>query len=152
MLRVIRGRSNGSGETRLEAASPKTVNALQSRAAADRRRGGIAALAASFGTAHGIYKAKPVLDFDRIRRIRELTSLPLVMHGGSGVSPEDYRTAISCGIRKINYYSYMARAGKDAVAEKLSSGDVTFFHVLAAAAEKAMEADAERAISVFCAI
>ena len=113
---------------------------------------GIDALAASFGTAHGIYKAKPVLDFDRIRRIRELTSLPLVMHGGSGVSPEDYRTAISCGIRKINYYSYMARAGKDAVAEKLSSGDVTFFHVLAAAAEQSMEADAERAISVFCAI
>ena len=111
---------------------------------------GIDALAASFGTAHGIYKAKPVLDFDRIRRIRELTNLPLVMHGGSGVSPDDYRTAISCGIRKINYYSYMARAGKDAVAAKLASGDVTFFHVLAAEATNAMEADVARAISVFC--
>ena len=111
---------------------------------------GIDALAASFGTAHGIYKAKPVLDFDRIRRIRELVNLPLVMHGGSGVSPDDYRTAISCGIRKINYYSYMARAGKDAVAAKLASGDVTFFHVLAAEATKAMEADVARAISVFC--
>lgn len=111
---------------------------------------GIDALAASFGTAHGIYKAKPVLDFDRIRRIRELVNLPLVMHGGSGVSPDDYRTAISCGIRKINYYSYMARAGKDAVAAKLASGDVTFFHVLAAEATNAMEADAARAIKVFC--
>ena len=110
---------------------------------------GIDALAASFGTAHGIYKAKPVLDFDRIRRIRELTNLPLVMHGGSGVSPDDYRTAISCGIRKINYYSYMARAGKDAVAAKLASGDVTFFHVLAAEATNAMEADVARAIEVF---
>jgi len=110
---------------------------------------GIDALAASFGTAHGIYKAKPVLDFDRIRRIRELTNLPLVMHGGSGVSPDDYRTAISCGIRKINYYSYMARAGKDAVAAKLASGDVTFFHVLAAEATNAMEADVARAIKVF---
>ena len=111
---------------------------------------GIDALAASFGTAHGIYKAKPVLDFDRIRRIRELVNLPLVMHGGSGVSPEDYRTAISCGIRKINYYSYMARAGKDAVAAKLASGDVTFFHVLAAEATNAMASDAARAIKVFC--
>ena len=110
---------------------------------------GIDALAASFGTAHGIYKAKPVLDFDRIRRIRGLTGVPLVMHGGSGVSPVDYRTAISCGIRKINYYSYMARAGKNAVAERLASGDVTFFHVLAAEATKAMEEDVTKAMKVF---
>ena len=110
---------------------------------------GIDALAASFGTAHGIYKVKPKLDFDRIRRIRELTGVPLVMHGGSGVSPEDYRIAISCGIRKINYYSYMARAGKNAVAEKLSAGDVTFFHILAAEATKAMEEDSARAMKVF---
>ena len=110
---------------------------------------GIDALAASFGTAHGIYKSKPVLDFDRIRRVRELTGVPLVMHGGSGVSPEDYRTAIGCGIRKINYYSYMARAGRNAVAEKLSAGDVTFFHILAAEATKAMEEDAARAMKVF---
>ena len=111
---------------------------------------GIDALAASFGTAHGIYKVKPKLDFDRIRRIRELTGLPLVMHGGSGVSPEDYRTAIGCGIRKINYYSYMARAGRNAVADKLADESVTFFHVLAAAATEAMSADAEKAMRVFC--
>lgn len=110
---------------------------------------GIDALAASFGTAHGIYKAKPVVDFGRIRRIRELAMIPLVMHGGSGVSPDDYRTAISCGIRKINYYSYMARAGRNAVAERLASGDVTFFHILAAAATDAMETDAAKAMEVF---
>jgi len=110
---------------------------------------GIDALAASFGTAHGIYREKPKLDFDRIRKIRELTDIPLVMHGGSGVSPEDYRTAISCGIRKINYYSYMARAGKNAVAEKLANEDVTFFHVLAKAATEAMTEDVIKAIRVF---
>lgn len=110
---------------------------------------GIDALAASFGTAHGIYKAKPKLDFDRIRRIRELTGAPLVMHGGSGVSPEDYRTAIGCGIRKVNYYSYMARAGRNAVADRLAEGDVTFFHILAAKATEAMETDVFRAMEVF---
>ena len=110
---------------------------------------GIDTLAASFGTAHGIYKAKPVLDFDRIRKIRELTGVPLVMHGGSGVSPEDYRKAISCGIRKINYYSYMARAGRNAVAAKLAAEDVTFFHILAAAATDAMEEDVLRAMCIF---
>lgn len=110
---------------------------------------GIDALAASFGTAHGIYKVKPKLDFDRIRKIRELTGVPLVMHGGSGVSPEDYRMSISCGVRKINYYSYMARAGRNAVAEKLASGDVTFFHVLADEATRAMLADVKKAMKVF---
>ena len=106
-------------------------------------------MAASFGTAHGIYKEKPKLDFERIAKIRELTGLPLVMHGGSGVSPEDYRKAISCGIRKINYYSYMSRAGKNAVQEKLANEDVTFFHILSDAATKAMEEDAARAIKIF---
>ena len=110
---------------------------------------GIDALAASFGTAHGIYKVKPKLDFDRIRKIRELTGVPLVMHGGSGVSPEDYRQAIACGIRKINYYSYMARAGRNAVADRLAKDYVTFFHVLAAAATKAMSEDSLAAQRIF---
>jgi len=110
---------------------------------------GIDALAPSFGTAHGIYKAKPVLDLDLVKTISEMTGLPLVMHGGSGVSAEDYRTGIANGLRKINYYSYMARAGADAVKELLEKENITFFHDLALAAEKAMEADVEKAMSTF---
>ena len=113
------------------------------------RETGIDALAPSFGTAHGIYKAKPVLDLERVRVIAEKTGLPLVMHGGSGVSPEDYRTGIANGLRKINYYSYMSKAGTTAVRELLEKENVTFFHDLALAAEKAMEADAEKAMRVF---
>ena len=113
---------------------------------------GIDALAPSFGTAHGIYKSKPVLDLDRVKVISEKTGLPLVMHGGSGVSPEDYRTGIQNGLRKINYYSYMSKAGTNAVKELLEKEDVTFFHDLALAAQKAMEADAEKAMRVFAGI
>ena len=113
------------------------------------RETGIDALAPSFGTAHGIYKSKPVLDLDRVKVISEKTGLPLVMHGGSGVSPEDYRTGIQNGLRKINYYSYMSKAGTNAVRELLEKEDVTFFHDLALAAQKAMEADAEKAMRVF---
>ena len=113
------------------------------------RETGIDALAPSFGTAHGIYKAKPVLDLDRVKVISEKTGLPLVMHGGSGVSPEDYRTGIANGLRKINYYSYMSKAGTQAVKELLAKEDVTFFHDLALAAQKAMEADAEKSMRVF---
>ena len=111
---------------------------------------GIDALAPSFGTAHGIYKSTPVLDLDRVKVIAEKTGLPQVMHGGSGVSVEDYRTAIQNGIRKINYYSYMSKAGVGAVNAMLEQQDVTFFHDLALAAQQAMEADAEKAMRIFC--
>lgn len=110
---------------------------------------GIDALAPSFGTAHGIYKSKPVLDLDRVKVIAERTKLPLVMHGGSGVSDEDYRIAIQNGIRKINYYSYMSKAGVTAVKAMLEAEDVTFFHDLALAAQNAMEENAARAMAVF---
>lgn len=110
---------------------------------------GINALAPSFGTAHGIYKSKPVLDLERVKTISQKTGLPLVMHGGSGVSPEDYRTGIANGLRKINYYSYMSKAGTQAVKELLAREEVTFFHDLALAAQRAMEADAEKAMRVF---
>ena len=113
---------------------------------------GIDALAPSFGTAHGIYKSKPVLDLDRVKVISEKTGLPLVMHGGSGVSPEDYRAGIRNGLRKINYYSYMSRAGVYAVKALLEKEEVTFFHDLALAAQQAMEADAEKAMRVFAGI
>lgn len=110
---------------------------------------GIDALAPSFGTAHGIYKSKPVLDLERVKVIAQKTGLPLVMHGGSGVSPEDYRTGIANGLRKINYYSYMSKAGTQAVKELLGREEITFFHDLALAAQKAMQADAEAAMRVF---
>jgi len=110
---------------------------------------GIDALAPSFGTAHGIYKSKPVLDLDRVRVIAEKTGMPLVMHGGSGVSVEDYHIAIKNGIRKINYYSYMSNAGVNAVREMLDTQNVTFYHDLAKTAQEAMTLDAERAMRIF---
>ena len=113
------------------------------------RETGIDALAPSFGTAHGVYKAKPVLDLDRVKVISEKTGLPLVMHGGSGVSDEDYRLAIRNGIRKVNYYTYMSKAGVAAVRELLEKGDVTYFHDLAMAAQQAMKENVARAMLVF---
>lgn len=110
----------------------------------------IDALACSFGTAHGIYKVKPKLDFDRIIKIKELTNLPIVMHGGSGVSKEDYVKAIECGVRKINYYSYSGREGLYAAIDLIKENkDLTFYHEIAFAAKEAMEKDVVKAIKVF---
>lgn len=110
---------------------------------------GIDALAASVGTVHGFYASQPKLDFERIRKIKELTGIPLVMHGGSGISVEDTQKAIRCGIRKINYFSYMSNAGVKAVKELLARRDVKYFHDLANAAVDAMEEDAYRAMAMF---
>lgn len=109
---------------------------------------GVDALACAFGTAHGIYLKKPKLDFERVKKIHSLIDVPIVMHGGSGVSEEDYRKVIDCGVRKINYYTYMAKAGGEAV-KGMTSDDMTFFHDIAVSAEKAMKLNVMNAIKVF---
>lgn len=63
---------------------------------------GIDALAIAIGNAHGVYKGDPNLRLDRLEEINADVEIPLVLHGGSGISQEDFRTAISHGIRKIN--------------------------------------------------
>ena len=107
---------------------------------------GIDALACAFGTAHGIYSKTPKLDFDRLAKIHSMVKVPIVMHGGSGVSNEDYRKAIECGVRKINYYTYMAKAGAAAVA---ALSDKTFYHDIEVAAINGMKADVMSAMKVF---
>ena len=107
---------------------------------------GIDALACAFGTAHGVYLKQPKLDFPRLERIKSLVSVPLVMHGGSGVSHEDYRRVIDLGIRKINYYTYMAKAGAAAVD---ALGERAYFHDMEVAAMAGMKKDVQSAMSVF---
>lgn len=109
----------------------------------------INSLAASIGTAHGFYTEAPKIDFDRIDEIHRRTGIPLVMHGGSGVSEEDYAIAIGKGIRKINYYSYMAKAGVDGVKKLMADKDVKYFHEISIAAMKEMEKDVENAVNLF---
>lgn len=114
---------------------------------------GIDALACSFGTTHGIYLTEPKLDFDVVRRVRELNdNIPVVMHGGSGVSPMDYRKAIEAGVRKINYFTYMDKAGGNAAAQYLASlkeGEPVFFSSIAMAGRDAMKENVKRAMNMF---
>jgi len=115
-------------------------------------RTGVDALAIAFGTAHGIYKKKPKLDLDRIRLIKEKIDIPFVMHGGSGLTLDEYRTAIKNGIRKINYYTYMALAGGKAVKEamdKIAAGENVFYHDIPRIAREAMKENVKEAIRIF---
>lgn len=73
------------------------------------------ACAVAFGTAHGAYLKQPRLDFERLKEIRAVTDAPLVMHGGSGLADEDFRTAIACGVAKINIFTDLCLAGSAAM-------------------------------------
>lgn len=110
---------------------------------------GVDALAIAFGTAHGIYKTKPVLNMDVITEVRKITDVPLVMHGGSGISNEDYREVIRRGIDKINYYSYMSYEGYAAAKATVEKKDADFFHNLAFNAQMAMKENAAMTMRIF---
>lgn len=66
------------------------------------KRTGIDSLAVAIGTAHGLYKGKPKLDLERLKRIRDIVDIPLVLHGASDVPDEVVRKAIKLGINKVN--------------------------------------------------
>lgn len=113
------------------------------------RKTNIDALAIAFGTAHGIYKSKPKLDLSVIDRVRAQTDLPLVMHGGSGISEDGYREVIRHGIGKINYYTYLSYAGYEAAKKLAEREGEGFFHNMALAAGKAMYENALKTLKVF---
>ncbi|MEK0152931.1 class II fructose-bisphosphate aldolase [Tetragenococcus halophilus] len=84
------------------------------------------ALAIAFGTVHGLYKKEPNLNFNRIKEIQDCTEVPLVMHGGSGLSSEEYQNSIANGITKINYYSTMSYEVTNGLRDYLNNNDNAF--------------------------
>ena len=66
------------------------------------RETGIDVLAVAIGNAHGNYPVAPTLAFDVLEKIHEKVDIPLVLHGGSGITDKDFQRAISLGIRKVN--------------------------------------------------
>ena len=113
-------------------------------------RTGVDSLAVAFGTVHGVYLTEPKLDLPRVAAIRDAAGIPLVMHGGSGVSDEDYKAAIENGICKVNYYTYMNTAGGRASVEYWKDGEKPLFYdQMALAAAEAMKEDVKRAMKVF---
>ena len=78
-------------------------------------RTGVQSLAIGIGTAHGFYKGEPKLDLDRLTEIRAAVSIPLVLHGASGISAETLDACITRGISKINFATELRVAFSDGV-------------------------------------
>ena len=110
---------------------------------------GVDALAIAFGTQHGFYKEKPELKINVIKDVKKVVNIPLVMHGGSGLSEEQFKKCIDAGIRKINYYSYMSKAGYDAAKKVIESNKTNYMHDVEYASYKAMKDDLLKTIKIF---
>ncbi len=93
-------------------------------------RTGIACLAVAIGNAHGDYPTAPVLAFDILEQLNEKAGVPLVLHGGSGISDDDFRKAVSLGIAKINIgTASFSNVTKFAAAYLATEGKHSFFEL-----------------------
>ena len=148
-------REMGLPEDEKDLAAPAQVYTDPALAARFVRDTGIDALACSFGTAHGLYFNEPKLDLTILERVRALADVPLVMHGGSGISDADFLAAIDRGVRKINYFTYMSKAGGEAVQNRIIQNQSlaqplpVYFHDIVSWARQAMKANAMAAMEIF---
>ena len=108
------------------------------------KRTGIDSLAVAVGNAHGDYKFTPKLDFERIRIIADKTSLPLVLHGGSGLSDDDFRIAIQNGVHKVNIFTDIDKAGKSGIEKGIAAGAKTMMELMPYELEAMKEVVAEK--------
>ena len=86
-----------------------------SQAAEFVARTGCDSLAVAIGNQHGVYTSEPKLNFEVVEKVRDAVTVPLVLHGASGIGDDDIRTAIRLGISKINIHAELCQAAMDAI-------------------------------------
>ncbi len=94
------------------------------------KRTGVDALAVAVGNAHGDYAFPPKLDFERIQTISRNTNLPLVLHGGSGLTDADFREAVKRGVSKVNIFTDIDKAGKRGIEVGIAAGEKTMMGLI----------------------
>ena len=114
----------GGKEDDLEADADTNTDPMQAKEFVERT--GIQSLAVAIGTAHGFYSGTPVLDKERLSEIRKVVSIPLVLHGASGLSEEDVKDCVSRGICKVNFATELRVAYTDGMKKLLQEKPDTF--------------------------
>ena len=105
---------------------------------------GVDALAIAVGNAHGAYKLPPKLDFDRIKTIANTVNVPLVLHGGSGLTDNDFKQAIKDGISKVNIFTDINIAAVKAEFSKFTDMNKGIIDLIPAAVEAVKQASIEK--------
>lgn len=115
----------GGKEDDLEAEADTNTDPMEAKEFVERT--GVTSLAVAIGTAHGFYKGTPVLDKERVSEIRKVVSIPLVLHGASGLSDDEVRECVRRGICKVNFATELraayTAAGKKLIEEKPETFD-----------------------------
>lgn len=115
----------GGKEDDLEAEADTNTDPMEAKEFVERT--GVTSLAVAIGTAHGFYKGTPVLDKERVSEIRKVVSIPLVLHGASGLSDDEVRECVRRGICKVNFATELRAAytvaGKKLIEEKPDTFD-----------------------------
>lgn len=112
---------------------------------------GVDALAIAVGNAHGAYKLPPKLDFERIRTIANTVDVPLVLHGGSGLTDNDFRQAIHEGISKVNIFTDINVAAVEAEFKKFEYMSKGIIDLIPAAVE-AVKQETEKKMKLFSSV
>lgn len=107
------------------------------------------ALAIAFGTVHGKFRGTPKLDYERLVKIRSMVNIPLVMHGGSGVSPEGFRQAVAHGINKVNISTAMIQAATEQMLRAVDKKQQVNFLELYGVAQTAIQKTVREHIRIF---
>ena len=112
---------------------------------------GVDALAIAVGNAHGAYKLPPKLDFERIRTIANTVDVPLVLHGGSGLTDSDFKKAIQEGISKVNIFTDINIAAVKAEFKQFSDMNKGIIDLIPAAVE-AIKQETEKKMRLFSSV
>lgn len=114
----------GGKEDDLEAEADTNTDPEEAKIFAEST--GVSSLAIAIGTAHGFYAGTPVLDKERVSKIKEVVSIPLVLHGASGLSDEDVKECVQRGMCKVNFATELRVAYTDAMKKLLEEKPDTF--------------------------
>lgn len=110
---------------------------------------GVDALAIAIGNAHGNYKSTPKLRFDILKQVDDMTDTPLVLHGGTGISPEDFVKCSKTGIKKINIATATFDSVENNVREAYKNGNIQGYYDLHEAEIEGAYKNAKRHILIF---
>ena len=141
-LGVVGGNEGDSAEHKIQCTDPDIAERFVNET-------GIDCLAVAIGNAHGNYPVLPELRFDVLEEIRNRVSIPLVLHGGTGISPEQFRRAISLGIRKINIATASFDALSAAAKEYTAGVDSPDYFTLSPRMADAVCENVKRHIAIF---
>jgi fructose-bisphosphate aldolase class II len=137
----IGGSEGGTEDREMFYSNPAEVKELYESTEVD-------AIALSIGNAHGLYKKEPKLKFNLLTETKNLVSVPLVLHGGSGISPDDFRKCIDLGIRKVNIATANFMSVEQA-ARDYSSGEKRDYFKLSSLMENSMYKNVKEHINIF---